>query len=347
MPNITITPYTHNRKSGLLNLLSHMWHELTDAERKKRFEWRYEKNPYQDQPFIFLALDGERVAGFRAFVVQLFMLHGKAYKVYSPADAIVHPNYRRRGVFSNLNDAFLQEVNRHKDMPGIILNLTSNRFSTPGYLKQYWQETNGVKRYYYKYSIPALFKNYVNSRTVTPGAFSRKDLEFEITNKINSQELAAFNEQNRNPYTLSPVRDEAFYNWKYSYNPEQYLTVYARKESSLQAYLILKRVTGKQYALEEYGGSNTNAFIKTVSAAMKRLQVPLLRSWAFAPHDQDLLKKAGFYPEPTGLMKKLGKERLPILVRPAQPKPDETDFVIDGQDIRQINNWQIQLADRH
>ncbi|EFI35322.1 hypothetical protein Dthio_PD2737 [Desulfonatronospira thiodismutans ASO3-1] len=41
------------------------------------------------------------------------------------------------------------------------------------------------------------------------------------------------------------------------------------------------------------------------------------------------------------------RDRSQILVRPTRPEPEDKDFLINGSDIRVINNWQICLADKH
>jgi len=131
--------YSIEYKESLLELLSLMWKDLNDAERKRRFEWWYEKIPYFYEPRIYIAVDNEKVVGFRGFIVQKFTNSQKTFNVLNPADIIVHPDYRRRGIFSKLNMLFLQDVLGARNQSNVILNLSSNRLSTPGYLKQGWR----------------------------------------------------------------------------------------------------------------------------------------------------------------------------------------------------------------
>jgi hypothetical protein len=339
--------YKEENKNSLLNLLSQMWVNLSASERKDLFEWRYEKNPHQDRPYVYLALDGDRVAGFRAFVVQVFLLRGKEYFVYSPADAIVDINYRRRGIFSKLNNAFLNDLLIHKKEHAIILNLTSNAYSTKGYLKQQWQATNGMKFFYYNFSSIALVYRHFGKANELPVVINRKKIDIEITTTFYYKELDDFNKHIRNPEVWSPVRDELFYKWRYGHEIDFYEVVYARSSGVLQAYLILRKMTDKQYTIEEYGSVSKEAFKNIVSLSMRFLQIPLLRCWAMSDNNKMMVKSAGFYAEPINLMKMMGKVRLPILVRPISLNPMTSDFIIDGQDIRKIENWQVQLTDRH
>lgn len=349
--NIKISQYTPEYKDCLIDLLKHMWKDLDEADRKRRFEWRYELNPFQDRPFIYLAVDGNKVAGFRAFVVQLFQKNVKSLLVFSPADAIVHPDYRRKGIFSKLNNAFFKDVNKILMHESVILNLTSNRFSTPGCLKQSWQQTDGLKRFFYKISITSFLKSIIkrssDQNKRVPLFFSQHEYEIEISSTILSHDLACFSQKNRNQNTWANLRNKAYYSWKYTYKPENYTVVYCRKANTLNGYLIIKRLSGTQGSLEEYAATNSRVFQLMINIATNKLKISFLRTWAFAPEDKILLRKACFIPESNKLLKLLGKERLPVLVRPITPNPTESDFIKHGLDIRKIEHWQIQPADRH
>ena len=80
--SIKIIKYSSANKKELLKLLNQTWRELDKNEIKKRFEWRYEKNPYQVEPFVYIAVDGNRVVGCRAYVVQLFQLMKTKYFIF-------------------------------------------------------------------------------------------------------------------------------------------------------------------------------------------------------------------------------------------------------------------------
>ena len=75
MNKLVFKKYEFNNKFSLLELLAFKWKHLKTRELKNKFEWRYEQNPYnKNNPFIYVALNGEQVVGFRAFVIQHFIL---------------------------------------------------------------------------------------------------------------------------------------------------------------------------------------------------------------------------------------------------------------------------------
>jgi len=106
-----IIPYSEKYKTSLIKLLGYMWKNLSEDQIKEKFEWRYELYPFQKEAFINIAINEmNNVVGFRAFVVQEFCFHNEQFKVYNPADAIIHPEHRRKGLFSKLTDSLIETV---------------------------------------------------------------------------------------------------------------------------------------------------------------------------------------------------------------------------------------------
>jgi len=346
-----IINYKSNYKQSIVSILQDMWQGLDESEIRQRFEWRYEQNPHQKTPCIYLAVDGERLAGFRAFVQQIFQFRNNKYYVLSPADVIVHPDYRRQGIFSKLNNAAIQDIHNTFGSEGIILNLSSNKLSTPGYLKKSWQKVNCLKRYCYKASWINCIKNKITSRKPNKGHFPNKrksnGYELKITPELKAKEMAEFAQKQRNPDQLANIRDEAFFVWRYAYQAEQYIYVYCYKDSTMQGYLVIKKMSDIQCTLEEYSAVDPDIMKLMVSTAMKELSTGVMRAWDLSMDDRAWLGKSGFIPEPVKLLKRLGKERLSVLVRPTAPELSEDDFFVEGLDIRDIQNWRIHLSDKH
>ena len=157
---ISFCKYKSTYKSSILKLLASKWEGVSPEEIRQRFEWRYEKNPYSNNSiYIYLACNGEQVVGFRAFVVQFFGIGDNLYKVFSPADAIVDSNYRRMGIFTQLNNFFLDDIQNISN--AIVLNTSSNQFSSPANLKQGWMAMD----YIHKFGFQINFK-FILSQTV-------------------------------------------------------------------------------------------------------------------------------------------------------------------------------------
>ena len=59
------------------------------------------------------------------------------------------------------------------------------------------------------------------------------------------------------------------------------------------------------------------------------------------------MKSCGFFVESNLFLKIFKRQRFPVLVRPTKPNLSDDDFLIEGIDIRDIENWQLFQSDRH
>lgn len=344
--SIEFRKYKSEDKQGIKSILSIMWDNLDKNEVSERLEWRYFNNLYQKEPFIYIALDGEKIVGFRAFVCQLFSLKGNTYKILSPADAIINPEYRRMGIFSKLNDIFIDDISSTKDAKYIILNLSANEKSTPGNLKLGWVATDGLKNYLYKFSLlntlKVLFSNKKHNNQVNKSKYNN----ISVSTDLLIGDLVIFNQEHLNRNKLTNVHDENYYKWRYD-NPKDIIFIYNKNDSKLTSYFIIKKRSNKHYSLLEYGFTNRYEFKKTLKYAVRKLAIPILSVYYVSKPDFELFKYCGMIKEPNITKKIRKKKTLPVLVRPTTKDVKASDFVIDGLDIREISNWQIYPADIH
>ena len=351
MNNIEIVRYERKYQSTLIDLLQHIWTGLTPEERKAKFEWRYLDNPYTTQPFIYLALEGEQMAGFRAFVVQVFKVDQKVIRIFSPADAIVHPNYRRLGIFSKLNNAMINDINRLFPEQAAILNLSSNTLSTPGYLKQNWQRANAQKAYAFRVSLINFIRvSIIKKRTyqLTPKILTRGNLTFEISGEIKSKELASFVNWSRNVRKITNIRDEGYFKWRYSAKSgTDYSYLYCYSDKQLVGYAICKKISPYQYVLEEYLAADTAILKKVVSCLIRFYQIPVLRTLAISADQKSLLRSLRFVVESKFLQKIFKVNRLPVLIRSTRIDPADQDLLINNINMLDMNSWVIFQADVH
>ena len=103
--------------------------------------WKHLENPFGASP-MWLALDGDRVVGFRAFLRWEFVIDGRAVRAVRAVDTATHPDYQGRGIFTRLTLAALDELGA--DRIELVFN-TPNEKSRPGYLKMGWEEVGRLR----------------------------------------------------------------------------------------------------------------------------------------------------------------------------------------------------------
>jgi len=348
---IEIKVYSKEYKYKVIMLLRFMWLHLSDEERIRRFEWRYEKNPFSSNPKILIAVCNDEVVGFRAFVVQNFLLREKCLKVFSPADAIIHPDFRRMGIFKKLNTMFIEKIYvEFKKEECLILNLSSNQYSTPGYLKQGWKETTGCKKYAYKVNLLNIIKSKFRKNEINNWSEIKVNgsmFDIEICSILYYDELSKFCKNHINHKKISNNRNHLFFEWRYTQEQSDYCYAYLRKNNYLFAYIILKKNKNNQVIIEEYGFRETKVFQVLLKRVIKNNKIAILRTKVINKFQAKLVKKCGFFVETQFFLKIFSKTRLPVLVRPNAINPKKQDFIYYKLDIRDIENWDIYQADSH
>jgi GNAT superfamily N-acetyltransferase len=99
------------------------------------FDWKHYSNPFGESA-AWIALDADRVVGFRAMLRWEFEREGDTVRAARPVDTATHPLYRRRGLFRSMTNRALESL--HSDGVDLIFN-TPNRTSGAGYLQMGWQ----------------------------------------------------------------------------------------------------------------------------------------------------------------------------------------------------------------
>jgi GNAT superfamily N-acetyltransferase len=99
------------------------------------FRWKHRENPAGVSP-AWIALDGDRVVGFRTFMRWEFLDDSnRVVRAVRAVDTATHPDYRGRGIFRTLTLAALEELKA--EGVSFVFN-TPNDQSRPGYLKMGW-----------------------------------------------------------------------------------------------------------------------------------------------------------------------------------------------------------------
>ncbi len=108
----------------------------TNATFSAFFHWKHRENPFGVSP-AWVALDGDRVVGYRTFLRWEFdHPDGRARRAVRAVDTATHPDYQGRGVFRSLTLAAVEEL--VADDVDFVFN-TPNAQSRPGYLRMGWE----------------------------------------------------------------------------------------------------------------------------------------------------------------------------------------------------------------
>jgi Acetyltransferase (GNAT) domain len=339
---IVYEAYSPRLRQEVVSLLDLKW-GWSDLERSSVFfRWRYEDNPYTTTPVVFAARDGDRVVGLRCYVVQKFRRGPDILFVACPADAIVHPDYRRLGLFHNLTRFSLEH------MPvdvRIVLSLSANEASAAANRKLGWTEF-GLTKYMYRIAMPVF-------RQREPGG-SRTVLEHRgVTVCISEDPEVPSPSACTYPRLASTqwanVRDEAYYRWRYRQPFASFCYVTAR-EGEQGGFMFLRRAGRRLFSVLEYGFDNALILSAMTAGFTRASEAYALRLLNLTLQDQEAaaFRQAGFRYEPRWLIRLLNKHRAGALVHLVH-RENDPGFApaIRASDVAGVDRWHIDLADVH
>src|SRR5687767_6957749 len=114
----------------LMELLAASLRWVPDELFGRFFAWKHEQGPFGASP-AWVALDGERLAGFRTFLRWEFNHpDGRIRRGVRAVDTATHPDYQGRGIFRDLTLQALDHL--RADGVDFVFN-TPNAQSLPGY----------------------------------------------------------------------------------------------------------------------------------------------------------------------------------------------------------------------
>ena len=364
MSDIRFTEYDPSFKDRLIDFLGTglNWSDLSRRERDELFEWKYEKNPYLDESLVFLALSDDKIVGHRAFVVQKFKAK-KEYLMGTPADALVHPDHRRQGIFSRLTDFSIEHISEN-DLLDFLISLSSTKESSKGNMKAGFRPL-GERKKLYRFSIKKIFKNrYEGGIDLNTKISAEKTGHtIEITNELKTKNIINLMKISTEDTRLKNARDEQFYRWRFDECLDEHIYLYFWNQGNLEGYLSMEKDNFPFYGLDldyysilEYAYTDIDLFDEIIRTITKKLHLPFIMSYTTTRNKEDIsvLRKYGFKGSESYLINSLQKKGLldeqglpGLLVRPATKTIEERDFYLDNIDTRSEKNWSLFWSDVH
>jgi GNAT superfamily N-acetyltransferase len=335
----TFTPYAEEDIDEIVTLESHLWGNDFEAN-KRKFIWKHRQNPFLRQNVGIVARYEEALVGFRGFTVTDWQVGDLPFSVLSPSDVVVHPHHRRKGLFAQMNR---QAMQWYHDDYRLFVNLSSNRYSTPGYIKLGWKPI-AHKTYLKHICFSRLLKNRLSgkeSESYTLGRFE----DIEVTHQYRADEMSELCELST-PSTnaIQVVRNELFFHWKLTGPHRQHVYYYHYDGSDMDAYVILTCHDGKALVYDFEEKENSQGIAKIITFILKENNFIVLYfiDVSLSKNLRAFLDKTHFYDY--GLIDKIRMGEsygLPFLIRPVKEVYGDEDWYIEGVDTRDIAHWII------
>jgi GNAT superfamily N-acetyltransferase len=108
-----VVPFRPTHLAGALGLQKRLW--SPDPSRNRQvFRWKYEQNPYQPSPLIWVGVDGQRVVGMLGFQGARWQLGQPTRTLNIPhaGDLVIAPDHRQSGLHRTLDDAAAKHLHQ-------------------------------------------------------------------------------------------------------------------------------------------------------------------------------------------------------------------------------------------
>lgn len=234
----SVRPYTPADLEDILSLYERVFGKSRSRE---WFEWRYD-SPYLDGPQAIVAEHAGTVVGAEPFIAFRFATGEGTEIAVQPADAMVHPDHRRRGVLTRMTEFALDHYTPRE--PAFVFNFP-NRQAVDAYRKLGWRTVPGMSSAF-RVQNPGRFVGVGDhpvlqrtvelvGRTAARGIYALLDrhersdaVTVDRATTLPAATLADLYEQDV-PDALHAQRDAAFFEWRLG-NPEWSTATYVARQ---------------------------------------------------------------------------------------------------------------------
>lgn len=284
---------------------------------KDYFTWKYVGNPFRiDRIPIIVAEHGNRLVGARSCVATRMMIGGKIVSALQPCDTMVHPEFKGRGVFTQMNEFAIKEF-QGTDYK-IFYNFP-NKKSFRGNLKCGWQTINKIGWYWQMLDpekvVNTVFDKYAFRKVggilsavfwhkLRLPEFREQNITIESVNDLNVLERIFYEWERAGNDRICTVRDKTYLNWRFRAHPEkEYLFIVAQVGTGSRGYFVLNTerfMSMNRGTISDYlvTGDNPNIFESLLTYSLNLFQkrnCDVVDTWVFTQRwAEEIVKKHGF-----------------------------------------------------
>lgn len=345
--NITVKPFTPEYTEQCADLEKFLW-KGDFEERLKRFKWTYIDCPNYSKPLSVIAVnENDEVLGFRGYFINKFIINRKPITIVQLCDTVVSDKARRMGVFQKMNNYSLEILNENNI--SLIINLSPSWSPYHGYKKIGFEDLADFHAMY-RFDFESLLKlkvlksirEWKKRKAIVHNSDGNS---FVITQKISDEILKQVIKLDKHKRIHSSTQIDNL-KWRTNRPNRNYIYAYVLDEFEvLQSFMMIKTVDYYQYDLGLYLTNELCTLNKLMKIFRREYKPAIFVAWDFAMEksEKNNLNKLGMLSIP--FINKFRKNP-PALLRTLKTNHDGSlNWIIDGVDIRKVENWSISKFD--
>lgn len=369
-----IMPYEPRFREQLLALQAHLWgHD--SARNASYLDWKYVRNPYISAPVLYVAMRGGEIVGTRGMASSYWEagLPANRFACLADADAVVHPDHRRRGLLEAMTAQSLEDF--ANSSYEYIITLSARRSTAANNLKLGWKSTgfvtvarrrpvggrlSAVRRLARR--LPFLAAAYRRLRSpsrpaamASPGnhpfdmldrngaAASSARRHICLETAARPEAMAALVERLGHDGRIRHVRDDQYFAWRYA-NPRAHYRFLFWADPQLQGYLVLHTSMAPGAAvvvtIVDWEAASPEVRADVLDAALGWGRFAQVMAWAGGLDGATLLRQRGF--EILAADDATGYDLCPgLLVRALRPGTLAADWHMGGRNLVNLDDWDL------
>jgi GNAT superfamily N-acetyltransferase len=243
--------------SGILSLRKIVFREMEEDKSEPRF-WRWEFMEAPDgKALIYIVQDGNRIIAHFADIPRRFSINGEVVLATLSLDLMVHPDYRREGLFTAMGRYGAQRVKQENGLFMMAFPIRSETIQ--GLIKIGWRKVVKLPVIVHPIRFSGIVDRYLRFKPLSIliggvatclyllrfGWKKGENVEgIQIEEVVQLDEaFDAFWQSASRLFSVLGVRTRQYLNWRYVKHPTRRYTVYrAIEEGKMKGYIVLRKV---------------------------------------------------------------------------------------------------------
>lgn len=325
------------------------------------FEWKYEDNPFADHVPIVVATDDDRLVGAKSAVAVRLRAGNETIDALQPADTMVHPDHRRRGLFSRMTE--FMKAHYAPRSPELFFNFPNEK-TLAGGRKHGWQEVGRLPTYYRIQRVSAMAGDqlsgpvergfdlfdpfldaYLTARTELVSL--RPDVRVIERDGVPADILADLYRRSV-PDAIHAERSEQFYQWRFE-NPKWTYRTYLAGRSGPDVGVVTgsgvrdgTEMVNIVDVVPLVGTDRREALKAALTEVCLRNDDADVIAFSGQVIPEDLLSSLGFLADTEFPLSSVSSPNAFV----SYPLTDDGSWTVAGRDVRNLDNWLVTFAEQ-
>lgn len=342
-------------------------------------KWNYIDQPHSKQPIIYFVHAGNEIVAMRGVYESRWRVKGwsECLSALCSADLLILRKYRNKGIYKELASFVMDDLD--KIGARYFLGFNATPLNTIISLSAGWKSVGKIrtikKQFQTKQSrVMGLVKKIAdpyagkllgnagmsmirkwsgrsNSRRIDmihnkPGAELLPSIFLDV--KPRPEEMSALVNGTLPENRITPVRDEAYFRWRYNNPLSKYLFLYSY-DGGLKGYLVLQShvysmESGGSHNILELEAADSSIKIELLNTLLTLMNSGSISTWGnmLDQDSYDFLVSRGFEEDSAKGVKEPPRT---VLIRPLNEHYNKIEF--RGLNLLDANNWDFQMTYMH